>query len=122
MALIIAVATDAIEPVQVNIVMSVVSTLCLAIPLSLLCLGGCAVMILVAYSGSWGYKHVRTPIRAVRRLTDTITAQTKQQAPKIARPTMALNTHITRVEHSLRHWIAPVETSGRKDSYDESSE
>ena len=119
--LVIAAATDAIEPVQITIIMSVVSTLCLAIPISLLCLVGCAAMIAIAYAGGWGYTHIKTPVRAIRRLTHTITERTHRLAPKIARPTVALNTRFTRLEHSIRNWIAPSQESGGKDSHDGSS-
>jgi hypothetical protein len=115
-------ATDAIEPVQVTIIMSVVSTLCLAIPISILCLAGCAAMIAVAYAGGWGYAHIKTPVRAIRRLTETITDHTSRLAPKIARPTMSINTRVARLEYSLRNWIAPSEESGRKDNHDGTSE
>ncbi len=117
-ALIVAAATNAIEPVQITIIMSVVSTLCLAIPISLLCLVGCAAMIAVAYAGGWGYAHIKKPVRAARRLTETITDHTNRVAPKIARPTMVINTRLTRLEYSLRSWIAPSEESGRKDNHD----
>jgi hypothetical protein len=120
-ALVIAAATGTIEPVQVTIVMSVVSTLCLALPISILCLVGCAAMIALAYAGGWGYRHVKIPVRAVRGLTETITAHTNRLAPKIARPTMAINIRVTRLEHSLRSWIAPSEESREKDKDDGSS-
>jgi hypothetical protein len=113
--LVIAAATDTIEAEQITIIMSVVSTLCLALPISVLCLVGCGAMIAGAYAGGWGYAHVKTPLRAVRRLTETIARHTNRLAPKLARPTITLNTRVTRWEHRVRNWIAPPEESGEKD-------
>lgn len=104
-ALIVAVATDALERQQVSIIMGIVSTLCLTLPLSLLCMVGVLATVALAYAGGLGYRHVRSPLRALRRLTERIKTITQTNAPKIAAPTTTLNTRITRIEHTLRGWL-----------------
>lgn len=105
-ALIVGIATDAIERQQISIIMGITSTLCLTIPLALLCAVGVLLTVGIAYGGSLGYRHVSTPVRAVRRLTERVKNTTQTVAPKIAQPTTALNARITRLEHTLRGWLS----------------
>ena len=106
-ALIVAVAVDSMNATQVTVIMSIVATLFIAIPMVIVCV----VPFVVLGLGAWGIGRIhakaRGPLGTTRRLTGKIATKTNELAPRVARPTMALNIRLTRWEHTLRGWLLP---------------
>lgn len=105
---IIAVAAGSMEATQITIIMSVVATIFIAIPLVILCAIPYVILALTAWGVGRIYAGARGPLGSVRSLTGQVATKTNEMAPRLARPTMALNIRLTRWEHTLRGWLLPA--------------
>jgi ABC-type dipeptide/oligopeptide/nickel transport system permease subunit len=106
--LIAAVASGAMVSKQITTVMSVVATVFIALPMMLLCLIPVAALVLSAWGVGRIHGTARGPLGTVRRLTGQVAVKTNEFAPRLARPTTAVNIRLTRWEYTLRGWLMPA--------------
>ncbi|HVO69290.1 MAG TPA: hypothetical protein VMT24_04545 [Aggregatilineaceae bacterium] len=100
----LAVATGALVGKQITVVMSLVATVFIALPMTILCLVPYFLLAVSAHLSGRVYARARTPLRSARRLTEQVAHTTERDVPKLARPLIGLNTRLTRWEHALRGW------------------
>jgi ABC-type dipeptide/oligopeptide/nickel transport system permease component len=112
-------AAGTIQNDQITVIMSIVATLFIAIPMTLLCLIPCLLLVVTAYFSGRAYAHARTPLRAARRLSGQIAQTTSKQAPRFARPLIGLNARLTRWEHTLRSWQQTEALPAQEEKNDE---
>lgn len=118
-ALIIGVATGELENRHIATMMSVLATVFIALPLTLLCLVPYMLLAVLAVAGGRGYAHAKTPLRFVRHASEQIAIKTNQVAPRLAEPLTGLNVRITRWEHTVRSWQQESAQSGVKERDDD---
>jgi len=100
--LIVLAATGDLARTQIGIIMSCLATPFVALPLVILCVipyalfGALAALLGRAYAGA------RSPLYRAHDITQRMAQKADRLAPKVAQPTIALNTRVTRWEHMLR--------------------
>jgi hypothetical protein len=114
----IGVATDALVGKQINTVMSLLATVFIVCPMTLLCLIPYGLFALSAYGTGWLYANAQTPLRYTRRVTERIAGATNQHVPRLARPLIAVNVWLTRWEKTLLSGDQPP-LSSEEDTADE---
>ena len=103
-ALIVGVATGALESARVTVLMGLLATAFIALPMAVLCIVPYFLLATLAYLGGWGYRRTTVPVRFARRLSAQVATTTEQLAPRVAHPLISLNTALARWESTLRHW------------------
>ncbi len=111
--------TGAVDDGQISVVMSIVATLFIALPLAILCMIPYLVLVVIVYFSGQAYAKARTPLRATHRLSGKIATKTSDYAPKFAQPLIALNTRVTRWEHTLRRWQQPALPAEKESSHEQ---
>jgi hypothetical protein len=105
--LIVLAATGDLVRAQISIIMGVLATPFIALPLVIFCVIPYALFGALAALTGRLYANARGPIYRVRDITFRMAQKTDQLAPKVAQPTIALNTRVTRWEHMLRGFQEP---------------
>lgn len=107
-ALMVAVATDAMVSQRITVLMSFLATVFIAFPAVILCVVPYLLLAFAAAGGHLAYSRATGPLRSVRRLAERIALATDQHAPKVARPFASLNVRVTRWEHTLKQLQSPA--------------
>lgn len=118
-ALVIGVAAGDLESRQITTVMSVVATVFVALPLTLLCLVPYMLLAALAVAGGRGYAHAKTPLRFASRLSEQIAVKTDQIAPRLTESLTGLNVRMTRWEHTIRNLQPESAQTGAKEIDDD---
>jgi hypothetical protein len=108
-----------VEDGQISVVMSILATFFIALPLAILCLIPYVLLVVVVYFSGRAYARARTPLRAAHRLSGQVAVKTSEYAPKFAQPLIALNTRVTRWEHTLRSWQQPALPAEKESSHEQ---
>jgi hypothetical protein len=118
-ALIVGSAAGTVRDDQITVIMSIVATVFVVIPLTLLCLIPVFALVAIAYLSGRAYAQARPPIRAARELTSQIAQTTREQAPKFAKPLIGLNARLTRWETTVRRWQQPEALPAQEETQNE---
>ena len=103
-ALIVGVASGALESARVTVLMGVLATAFIALPMAILCIVPYFLLAALAYLGGWSYRRTGVPVRFARRLSARVALTTERMAPRVAQPLISLNTSLARWESTLCHW------------------
>lgn len=100
--LVVLAVTGDLERTQIGIIMGVLATPFIALPLVILCVIPYALFGALAALMGRVHAGARRPLYRAHDLTQRMAQKTDELAPKVAQPTIALNTRVTRWEHMLR--------------------
>ncbi|GEM_PF-675440 len=115
-ALVVGVASGALESKQVTVLMGVVATAFIALPMAVLCIVPYFLLAALAYLSGWSYRRTGAPMRFARRLSAQLATTTEQLAPHVAQPLIRLNTSLVRWESTLRHWQHPLPVAEKEEA------
>ncbi len=115
-ALIVGVASGALESKQVTVLMGVLATAFIALPMAILCIVPYFLLAALAYLGGWSYRRAGVPVRFARQLSAQIATTTEHLAPRVAQPLISLNTSLARWESTLRHWQQPLPVAEKEEA------
>ncbi len=115
-ALVVGVASGALESRQLTILMSVLATAFIALPMAVLCVVPYFLLATLAHLSGWSYRRTGRPLEWTRQLSARVAAATESLAPQVAQPLIKLNTSLARWESTLRHWQQPLPVAEKEEA------
>lgn len=94
--------TGVLSAEQINVISSIMLTVCILLPMVLVVIGINVGMIFLAWATRKLPTSITPPLRGIRQTTDKIAETTPKIMSRIANPLIAIQTRWTRWEHFIR--------------------